>query len=126
MIWGESMLIYSDVTKKIMDSAVEVYGILGYGFLEKVYANALIVEFRKRNIKYESQKKLTVEYKGQVVGDYVADLVVDNKVIVELKACEAITNAHLAQTLNYLKITNYRVGLIINFGPKIQFKRVIL
>jgi len=100
---------------------------LGAGFLEKVYENALIVELKKLNLKVEQQKKIQVKYEGAVVGDYVADLVVNDSVLLEVKAVKEMNKIFQAQLLNYLKATGLRVGLILNFGTtKLGIKRMVL
>ena len=120
-------LLYKDLTYAIIGAAMEVHQILGSGFLEAVYEVALAVEFGTRDVLYERQKRLQVSYKGQVVGDYVADFVVDGKVIVELKAVKMLTKVHEAQLINYLKATDIRVGLLINFGTSsLEHKRRIV
>lgn len=116
----------NNITEKIIGAAFEVSNHLGCGFLEKVYENALMIELRHNNLKVESQKQIAVFYKKCNVGEYVADLFVDNKVIVELKSVKQITEIHEAQLMNYLKATGMKVGLLINFGsPKVQIKRMI-
>ncbi|HUI07293.1 MAG TPA: GxxExxY protein [Verrucomicrobiae bacterium] len=120
-------LIHGELVKEIVGAAFEVHNVLGYGFLEKVYENALLVELAQRNSKVEAQRSLKVKYKGAVVGDYVADLVVDDQVVVELKAEAAYNKQHEAQLLNYLKATGLRVGVLINFGRgKCEFKRLVM
>ena len=121
----EQKLIYEELTGKIRDCAYHVFRDLGAGFLEKVYENALAVELEEQNIHFEQQKFVTVSYRGKIVGEYIADLVIDNKVIVELKAVRGIEDIHFAQLLNYLKATGYEVGLLVNFGPRFTFKRRI-
>ena len=116
---------YADLTGVIRDSAYHVYRELGSGFLEKVYENALAVELEQRSIKFEQQKPVTVGYRGRIVGEYVADMLIDNKVIIELKAVRTVEDTHFAQLFNYLKATGYEVGLLINFGPRFTFKRRI-
>ena len=114
------------LSERIIGAAYNISNALGTGFLEKVYENALVHELRKENIKIEQQKPIKVFYDNIVVGDYIADLMVNNTVIVELKAAKRIDDRHLAQTLNYLKATKLKLGLIINFGtPKVEIKRVI-
>lgn len=99
---------------------------LGSGFLEKVYENALKVELELQGLQVESQKQLEVTYKGKVVGEYFADLFVENKVVVELKSSSKLIEVHQAQLLNYLTATKKEVGLLINFGtPRIEVKRII-
>ena len=114
------------ISEQIIGAAYEVSNSLGVGFLEKVYENALSYELRKDKMKVEQQKSLKVYYDNIVVGDYFADLIVDEVVIVELKTAKHIDNTHLAQTLNYLKATGLKLGLIINFGnPRVEIKRVV-
>ncbi|MBI5778003.1 MAG: GxxExxY protein [Planctomycetes bacterium] len=118
---------HKDITSKILNAAFEVHNILGCGFSEKMYERPLVYELKQRCLKVEQQKKIEVEYKEIMAGDYIADVIVDNKVIVELKAVEAIINLHEAQVLNYLKASKYHVGLILNFGkPKLEYKRLVL
>ena len=120
-------LIHGELVKEIVGAAFEVHNILGYGFLEKVYENALLVELARRASKVDAQQTLKVKYKGAIVGDYVADLVVDDKVIVELKAEDTYNKQHEAQLLNYLKATGLKVGVLINFGrTKCEFKRLVM
>lgn len=109
---------HSDITSAIINAFYTVYNALGYGFLEKVYENALAIELRKAGMDVVQQLPIEVYYDGQVVGEYFADLVVQDAVIVELKAVEALVPEHEAQLLNYLKATRYEVGLLLNFGPK--------
>jgi len=118
--------LHKDLTHKIIGAAFEVYRELGYGFLEKIYERALIHELNSQGLVVENQKSIQVFYKGQSVGDYVADLWVDGKVIVELKAEKEMNPKHEAQLINYLKTTNSKVGLLINFGQsKCQPKRIV-
>ena len=100
----------------IMDSAITVKRTLGEGFLESVYQNALIYELQAQGISCEKEKNLTVYYRGQIAGTYRADIVVDNRIILEIKTCEEIARAHEYQLVNYLRATNIEDGLIINFG----------
>lgn len=119
------MLKLSHITDKIIRAYYTVYNQLGYGFLEKVYENALIIELRKEGLFVERQKPISVYYDNIIVGEYYADLVVDNSVILELKAAEGLIPEHEAQLLNYLKATKIEVGLLLNFGPKAQFRRKV-
>ena len=119
------MLKHAELTEKIIASFYQVYNTLGWGFLEKVYHFALLHELRKRGMEVGTQAKIDVFYDGLLVGEYYADLFVENLVIVELKAVEQITSVHEAQLLNYLKATSIEVGLLFNFGPKPQFKRKV-
>ena len=116
---------YQELTSKIIDAVYTVHNTLGFGFLEKVYQNALIIELLKRGIKAESEKPIKVLYADHVVGDYVADVVVDDKVILELKAVKELNDIHEVQLVNYLKATGIEVGLLINFGPSVQIKRKV-
>jgi GxxExxY protein len=117
----------SDVTEALIGSAFEVANVLGAGFLEKVYERALLRELALRGVSAKAQVSFPVWYKGQYVGEYVADLVVEEKVIVELKCVERFANEHLAQCINYLKASRLRVALLINFQkPKVEWKRVLL
>lgn len=122
----EEKLIFKDECYTIVAAAITVWKTLGFGFLEKVYENALMVEFGKQGIIAEQQKLVTVLYAGYVVGEYCADILVNNEIILELKTSRAIDDTHVAQTLNYLKATGFRLGIILNFGPaKMEFKRVV-
>ena len=108
---------HEELTKKIIGAFFEVHKALGYGFLEKVYENSLCVEFEQKGFAFAQQVPIKVEYRGRMVGDYFADLVVEDLVIVEVKAVRALLPKHEAQLLNYLKATDYEVGLLLNFGP---------
>jgi GxxExxY protein len=121
----EQNLKYEELTGKIRDCAYRVFRELGSGFLEKVYENALAVELEEQNIPFEQQKAVTVSYRGRIVGEYIADIVIDSKIIVELKAAKGIDDIHFAQLFNYLKATGFEVGLLVNFGPHFTFKRRI-
>lgn len=116
---------HKDITSDIIKSFYKVYNNLGYGFLEKVYENALCLELKKMNYLVENQKSIQVFYDGEVVGNYFADFLINNKVIVELKAASSLCEAHKVQLINYLKATDKEVGLLLNFGVKAEFKRVI-
>ncbi|MBP7961168.1 MAG: GxxExxY protein [Caldilineaceae bacterium] len=118
-------LKHGDLTDKIIGAFYKVYNRLGYGFLEKVYENALVLELRKQGLSVRQQSPIHVYYENELVGEYFADLIVDDKVIVELKAAEAIDEAHLAQLTNYLKATRQEVGLLLNFGMEPVFMRRI-
>ena len=110
------MLIYEDLSNKIVKAYYNVLNGLGKGLAEKVYENALCIEFEEMDIPYVQQMPLSVEYKGHNVGNYVADFFVDDKIIVELKALTAISQEHIAQTLNYINLTHSKVGYILNFS----------
>ncbi len=114
---------YKELTEKIIEIFYRVYNKLGYGFLEKVYENAMMIEFKKENISAVSQSAIKVMYEGEVVGEYFADILITDKIIVEIKAVRNIAEEHEAQLLNYLKATDIEVGLLLNYGPKPNFKR---
>ena len=119
-------ILYKDLVYEIIGCAMEVHNVLGYGFLEKVYENALITELQESNIIAIQQHPIKVIYKGLTVGNYVADIIVDDKIILELKSVKSICDEHIAQTLNYLKATEYKLGVIINFAEhKLEYKRLI-
>ncbi|MCF7979468.1 MAG: GxxExxY protein [Chromatiaceae bacterium] len=120
------MLQEEELTYRIRGCVFEVFRELGAGYLEKVYQNALLIELRQAGLQAEAEVGLRVNYKGQEVGQYVADIIVEKKVLIELKAVSTLTAAHEAQLLNYLKATNKRIGLLINFThPKAQIKRLV-
>ena len=108
---------YSDITEQIIKAFYKVYNTLGHGFLEKVYENALAIELRQQGLSVVQQAPIKVHYNGRLVGEYYADLLVEDKVIVELEAIEVLTDEHHAQLLNYLKATQVEVGLLLNFAP---------
>ena len=122
---SKSKMKYQELTENIIKAAYTVHNTLGYGFLEKVYQNALVIELAKRGIKADSEKPIKVFYEGQIVGDYVCDLIVDDKVILELKAVKELNDIHEVQLVNYLKATGVEVGLLINFGPSVKIKRKV-
>ena len=114
---------HNELTEKIIAVFYKVYNKLGYGFLEKVYENAMMIEFGKEKILAIAQSPIKVIYENETVGEYYADILVDNKVIVEIKAAKCLSGEHEAQLLNYLKATDIEVGLLLNFGPKAEIKR---
>ena len=115
----------NEITEEVIGAAYEVANTLGVGFLERVYENALFHELTKRGLLVEQQKTIKVLYDGVVVGDYVADLIVEGRILVELKAIKALDNVHTAQVINYLKATGLRTGLLLNFGsPRVEVKRL--
>jgi GxxExxY protein len=118
-------LLHQSITNTILKVYYEVYNELGHGFLEKVYQNAMYFELKARGLKVESQKEIKVYFKQQLVGEYYSDLIVENKVIIELKATEVLMNAHVAQTINYLRATLIEIGMLLNFGAEPEFKRLI-
>jgi len=116
----------SDVTEAVIGAAYDVANALGCGFLEKVYENALALELRLRDHEVEQQREVEVWYKGERVGYYEADLIVDGSVVIELKAVAGLERAHRAQCLNYLRATRMETGLVINFGrPRVEVQRVL-
>ena len=120
-------LLYSDLTEKIRQAAFEVHQYFGSGFLEKVYENTLKYKLEQFGMHVYQQYSIPVFFNSIKVGEYFADLIVENKIIIELKAISNLDRIHMAQGKNYLKTTKIKLGLLINFGiPKLQFKRVIL
>ncbi len=120
-------LFCKNITEQILGSAMEVLNTLGHGLLEKPYENALVVEWKLRDIPFRQQPRFPVLYKGNKVGEYIPDLIVDDQVIVDIKVVEKLGNHEYGQMINYLKITGLQVGLIINFRfAKLQWKRVVL
>ena len=119
------MLLYEELSNKVIRAYYNVLDALGTGLLEKVYENAMCIELEEMGIPFEQQKTMTVTYKGRKIGDYVADIIVDNKIILELKAIPFLTAINTAQLINYLTITGCKVGYLLNFGEKTEFKRVI-
>ena len=122
----ESNYKHSELTSVIIEAFYEVYSVLGYGFLEKVYENALMIELEDLGLSCQKQKPLEVIYKNQMIGDYYTDIIVEDKVILEIKAVREIIKIHEVQLVNYLKATKMEVGLVLNFGPKPQIKRKVL
>ena len=115
------------LTERVIGCAFTVANKLGYGFLEKVYENALAIELRKAGLNVDQQKALAVKYDGVIVGDYYADLVVNETLVVELKSARAIDESHIAQCLNYLKAAQHRHGLILNFSPqRVEIRRLVM
>jgi GxxExxY protein len=121
-----SIYKHEELTGQIINAAHAVHNKLGYGFLEKVYHNSLVIELRKKGLFVEQEKRIEVKYDTQIVGEYFADIVVDNKVIVEVKSADKHNPVFEAQLLNYLKATGLEVGLVINFGSSVQVKRMVL
>ena len=117
--------LYKELTSEIIKRFYTVYNFLGYGFLEKVYEKALKYELEKAGLNVERQKPINVFYENELVGEYFADLLVENKVIIELKAAEGICEEHENQLINYLKATDIEVGLLLNFGKRPEVKRKI-
>ena len=118
-------LLHEELTSEIIKCFYEVHNELGYGFLEKVYENSLKKELTSKGFNVESQKEIEVYYKKEIVGQYFADLIVNRKVIIEIKAISSLAKIHEVQLVNYLKATEIKVGLLVNFGKKIEFKRKV-
>ena len=117
---------YSDITEKVIRASTVVFKALGTGFVEKVYENALVIELRRMGIHVEQQRNIRVYYRDEIVGDFFADVVVEGKVIVELKAISRLDPVFEIQLVNYLKASEFEVGLLVNFGKKLEVKRRIM
>lgn len=118
-------MLYQDLSDEIIHAFYQVYNTLGFGFAEKVYKNSLYIELQKLNLLCEVEKKIKVFYDNRVVGEFFADMVIENKIILELKAVETIIREHEYQVLNYLKASQIEVGLLLNFGKQPEIKRFI-
>ncbi|TYB30749.1 MAG: GxxExxY protein [Candidatus Mcinerneyibacterium aminivorans] len=114
---------HKEITGKIIKSFYSVFNELGYGFLESVYENALIKELKNRKLKVENQKEINVFYDNELVGEFYCDLLINDKVIVEIKAVKELADIHEVQLVNYLKAAAVEVGLLVNFGKELEFKR---
>ena len=114
---------HSDVTDRIIGVFYDVYNVLGYGFLEKVYERAMVLRLTKAGLFVKAQEEINVYFDGELIGHYVADLIVNNVVLVELKAADKLAPEHQAQLLNYLRATDIEVGLLLNFGNEPKFVR---
>lgn len=118
-------IIYPELSYKIVGFAMDVHNSLGYGFLEKVYENSMMVLLRRAGIKAQQQAPIKVFFEGETVGDYIADILVEDIIILELKSVEKISNAHKAQALNYLKATGLRLAILLNFGKEcLEYERL--
>jgi len=117
--------LHRDLTSKIISCFYKVYNTLGFGFLEKVYENALLIELNDAGLNVERQKPIKVYYEDKLIGEYFADLIVENKIILELKAAESLIEEHELQLINYLKATDVELGLLLNFGKKPEIRRKI-
>jgi GxxExxY protein len=121
----KDLLLYQDLTETILGCSFDVMNELGVGFLESVYKNALLIALREKGLKIDVEKRFEVMFRERKIGLYIADLVVEGKVIIELKCCESLIGEHQAQLINYLKVSNILVGLLINFGKRtLEYKRV--
>ena len=118
-------MLHEEITDKIIKSFYKVYNTLGYGFLERVYQKALLIELQEIGLECKEEFPIDVYYGGQIVGNYRADIIVENVVIIENKASETLVEENESQLINYLKATNIEIGLLLNFGKKPQFKRKI-
>ena len=118
-------LLHAATTGPLLDAFFQVHRELGYGFLERVYANALVLAARDLGLEIRQQVPIRVHYRSVLIGEYVADMLANGLVLVELKAAKALVDEHQAQLLNYLRATSYEVGLLLNFGPKAQYKRMV-
>jgi len=123
----EEKIIYKDLSYRIVGLAIQVRKELGFGFLEKVYENALMILLYENGIRAEQQVPIKVNFHGRVIGDYIADILVEHQIILELKAQDKITDIHKAQTLNYLRATGLKLAIILNFGKeKLDHERLVL
>ena len=122
----ENNYLYSELSGKILKAYYNVYNTLGFGFLEKVYENSMMIELRKFGLECRQQQHIDVFYDDERVGDYFADIIVEEKIIIELKAAKTLSADHEAQLVNYLRATDVEVGLLLNFGKKPQHKRRVL
>ncbi|MBP7268796.1 MAG: GxxExxY protein [Bacteroidia bacterium] len=118
-------MLHDEITSRIIASFYRVYRVLGYGFLEKVYERAMVIDLRSGKVHIDQQVGIKVYYNGQIVGNYYADLLAEGKVIIELKAVDVLAEEHELQLINYLKATDIEVGLLLNFGPRPQVIRKI-
>lgn len=117
--------LHSEITEKVLKCFYKVHSTLGFGFLEKVYENALLIELRKAGLMVSKQYPIKVNYEGNIIGEYFADIIVEGVVILELKAAECIIEEHELQLINYLKATEIEIGLLLNFGKKAEVRRKI-
>ncbi len=123
----EEKLLYKELSYKIVGLAMQVHTELGHGFLEKVYENSLMILLAEHRIHAQQQLPIRVQFHGHVVGEYIADILVENSIILELKAATQLSDIHKAQTLNYLKATGFRLAILLNFGRrKLEYERLVL
>lgn len=118
-------LLHEEITEKIIKSYFKVYNTLGYVFLERVYEKALAIELRKNGVEVKCQHPISVLYEGEIVGEYFADIIVNNIVVIELKATKELSEENECQLINYLKATDIELGLLLNFGKEPEYKRKI-
>lgn len=122
----EENFIHKELTYKVIGAAMEVHREFGYGFLEKVYENSLMILLQEQGIDARQQQPVSVYFRDKIVGEYCADIIIENKLIIEIKTIEKLVNVHYAQLLNYLKATHIQLGLLLNFGPKkLEYERLI-
>ena len=122
-----SDVLFKDESYQIVGAAMDVWGALGFGFLESVYEHALLIELRERGLRAENQVPVNVFYKDQTIGKFFVDVLVNDEIILELKTAEQVSQNHMGQALNYLKATNHRLAIILNFGPnRLEFKRMVV
>lgn len=119
----DDTLLHRELSERVIEAFYRVYNVLGYGFLEKVYENAMLIELEKMGVLVKAQSPIQVFYDGKVVGEYFSDLLIQDCIIVEIKAARNLAAEHEAQLLNYLKATDIEVGLLLNFGPKPEIRR---
>ena len=125
MITADKNYVHSEVTEQIIGCAYDVYKRLGFGFAEKVYENAMMIKLRQKGLEAVQQALINVFFEGSLVGEYYADILVNQKVIIEIKAVATVSKAHEVQLVNYLKATGVNVGLLINFGERIKIIRKV-
>lgn len=123
MIRTDDNYIHSELTDKIIGCAYDVYNQLGFGFMEKVYENAMMIKLPQKGLEVIQQAPINVHFEDKLIGEYFADILVNNKVILEFKAVSSLSKAHEVQLVNYLKATGIKVGLVINFGEKLKIVR---
>ncbi len=123
MIRADNNYIHSELTDKIIGCAYDVYNQLGFGFMEKVYENAMMIKLPQKGLEVVQQAPINVYFEDKLVGEYFADILVNNKIILEFKAVSSLSKAHEVQLVNYLKATGIKVGLVINFGEKLKIVR---
>ena len=125
MLHTDDNYVHSELTDRIIGCAYDVYNQLGFGFLEKVYENALVIKMKEKGLMINQQSPVNVYFEGKLVGEYYADIVAEDKVIVELKAVSTLSKTHEVQLVNYLKATGIKVGLLINFGDELKVVRKV-
>lgn len=121
----ENIYLHSEITGEIIKAAYYVHNYLGFGYLESIYEKSMVIKLRKMGFKVESQVPIKVYFEGELVGDFRADLVINDTIIIELKAVGMLHSKHEVQLVNYLKATEIEVGLVMNFGEELKFKRKI-